>query len=251
MAHIFDLMSTVCGQINVLSDYYSGVDGVSIRNLPHLPNFIVVSVNRAEDTMPWIVKDPKEVSNIDIVTILDTGDPFTPIYMCVADNITQAIVDKVPIMVNYKGNKGPGVGYVIVVPKMVFGTDIDVEETAKLFKNLYFTLLDLDPNMQFKAEPAILRLYNSQKIRIYTYDLTMILVALGMANINMRSLFVMEEDRRPIDSFYTLSAFTPEEMPDDVRSSIYYILDEFCTDMDKLRDSVGSGKMLRTLLYKD
>ena len=46
MAHIFHVMSTITGQINILSDYYNNPSKSSIRKSPSIPEFVYASIDR-------------------------------------------------------------------------------------------------------------------------------------------------------------------------------------------------------------
>lgn len=250
MANTIDLIGNICGYINILADHYGGAN-VSIRDLPNLPHFVIVSTNRAVDTISGLLQDPEKPVNIDIVTILDNGDKYSPIYLCVVDNITKCIVDKVPIMINKDNIKKQGCGYVVCIPMKIFENDTTIDEVTTLLKDLYFTFVDFDPNMQYKAEPAIIRLANTDKVRIYTYDLTMVCMALGMLNINTQKMFMREDTRSPVDSYYTLTCFSNEELNENIRINLSSIFDQYANNIEELKDAVCSGKMIRNLLYKD
>lgn len=248
MAHIFEIMATTNGQLNNIFNYYNKISN-SIRKLPNIPTFLVVSVNRAIDNQPDIKTDENKAPEIDCVIKANTGDVFNPVYICVVDYIEKPVIDKVPIMVNQRDVSGPGLAYVVLLPMKIFD-DASFEEVAVTLKDLYFSILDLDSNMQFKAEPAIIKFSESTQIRVTTYDITMIYAALGCAYINLKSWF-QTEDGSPLESSHILNTFTDKELPEYYKKTVSASLDKYCKNIGTLRDSIGSGNLLKNVLYED
>lgn len=247
MAHIFDVLSTINGQLNILAKDYSGQG--KARHLNCAPDFIAMVINRAIDTIPGILEDPEKNASIEKPTLGSTGDYYNPVYLAVVDNITTAIVDKVPVMVNYKDAHGPGTAYIVGVPKKLFSDEITPENSATILRNIYIPILNMDKEMEYSASPAIIMLHNDNRIKISTYDLTMMLVAIGCININIRNWYVTENGN-PVDSSYAISAF-PEIKKDEIKESLIRVYEKHGKSINELRDSVANGKLVRVFMYKD
>jgi len=248
MAHIFDVMAKVNGQLNIISEHYFGISD-NLRSMPKVPSFLIVSINRSIDTQKNVLIDETKAPEIDIAIRTNANDLYNPIYICVAENLAVPIVDKVPVMINTQNASGPGVGYVVIVPKKIFEQSTKIDEISKILKDMYFSILDFDPNMQYKAEPAIIRLSESDKVRIMTYDITMIYAALGFVNINLRSWF--SNNGSTVSATHTVDAFTDKELSKSYKKRVAEVLDEFATDVPTLREGVGKGDMIRRALYED
>ena len=246
MAHIFDVMSTINGHLNNISRYYDGIT-TSIRSLSNIPNFLMTSVNRTISYYDDIIIDDSKVISIDLAMIADTGDKFNPVYICVASNIKAPAVDKVPIMVNYKSESGPGVGYMVLVPRTIFGKEAYLDDIGSVLKDLYFQVLNFDSNMEYEAGPDIIRLADSQKIKIDSYDLAMSYVALCFANINLKAW----SNNDPNSANYILDSFTEEQIPKYLRSKLYKIMTSYGSLVGNLRDSIETGNLLINIRTDD
>lgn len=247
MAAIFPIMSAINGQLNTFSKYYEG-EVKTINNLPRIPNFIVVSADRAIDTSPDILDNPDNDIVIDLVTRTNIGkdNDTTPIYLCTASNLKSAIVDKIPVVTsdyNYL------VGYSIIVPKKLYSNETSVEEASKILKNLYMSLLNLDKDMQYKADSAILYMYNSTKLKITTYDLTMILATVCLIHVNLKSWFVTDLGAQ-LDPVYTINGFTDNELPPKYKTHLRDLLIKYGKSVEFISDGIASGLLLRDYLYQ-
>lgn len=246
----FSIMSAINGQLNLFAKFYDGTNS-SIRSLSRVPNFVLVSINRATAIYQDILEIPDKDPIIDIVALTDSGDRKLPLYVCTIDNFMYPFVDKVPVMVNDEaGLPSPSIGYVIGIPKKIYKITTPIEDVAITLKQLYFRLLDLDPNMFYRAEPELIRLYNSPKAKVPTYDITMILVAIAMVNINLRSWFVNSFGEK-LDSVYAVDSLTDNELPPKFKTSVREVINKYGKTMDTLVDSVASGILLKDLLYND
>lgn len=248
MAHIFDVMTALCGHLNVLSKHY--FDNASVRTI-NPPPFLVLSISRAIDTKSSkdIFVDSKQGDPvIDIASIVDTGDNFNPLYVCVADNLKNSIVDRVPVIINYKDISGPGVGIIVIVPRALFGNATSVEQSARYLKDIYFKLLEFDPIMQYKPDATMLRYSENKNSPIPTYDLTMAYAALGCANINLRNWFTIN-DKQPLPAEYLLKGFDKGELDENTIKNIAYTLNKNAERVGNLRDSVANGDLLLYALY--
>lgn len=243
MAHIFDILSTITGQLNILSKDYSGQGRAHHLNCS--PDFLVMSVNRAIDTTPGLLEDPDKAASIEKPTVGSTGDHYNPVYIAVIDNITQAIVDKVPVMVNHKDAHGPGTAFIIGVPKKLFTTS-SAEDAAVILRNIYLSILDMDKDMEYSASPAIVMLHDDGRVKIKTYDLTMMLVAIGCININIRNWFVTDNGKSVGPSF-AISAFP--EFSDKVKDNLVRLYEKYGKNINDIRDAVANGKLVREFMY--
>ena len=247
MAHIFDILSTVNGQLNILTKDYNGQGRA--HHLNSSPDFVVMAVNRAIDNNPDILINPEKSATIERPTLGSTGDYYNPVYIVVVDNIATPIVDKVPVMVNYKDAHGPGTAIVLGVPKYLFDPDCSSSDAASFLRKIYTKLLDMDKEMSYSASPAILMLHDHKDVNIPTYDVTMMLVALGCININLRNWYV-SENGKPVDPSHAVEAF-PEIKSEELKQSLTRVLDKHCKNINEIRDAVGNGKLVRVFMYKE
>lgn len=247
MAHIFDVLSTINGQLNILTKDYSGQGRA--HHLNQTPDFVVMAVNRAIDTTPDLLEDPSKNASMEKPALGSTGDHFNPVYISVVDNITKPIIDKVPIMVNYKDSHGPGTAFIVGVPKKLFMDTISTEEAAKILRDIYLSVLDLDKEMEYSASPAIVMLHGDERVKIKTYDLTMMLVAIGCIHVNLRNWFVTDSGK-PVDPSFAISAF-PEFTSDKVKDGLMRIYEKHGKTINELRDAVANGKLVRLFMYKE
>ena len=145
MAHIFDVMGTVNGNLNLIFNHYQDKK-VTLRTIS-APDFLIVAICRAIDTKDpnYILIDPDAGDPEIVITMIgSTGDDFNPAYIAVAKNLKHPIIDRVPVMINHNDISGPGVAYIVIVPEALFENDTTIEESAKCLKELYFGLLEFD-----------------------------------------------------------------------------------------------------------
>lgn len=240
MAHIFDVMSTICGNLNSIYNQYDG-KGSFVNKLPNVPNIVMVCANRALDSN-------SNIATIDFTIRAKTGDPFSQVYLSIAEGIDNPVVDKVPFKYTdvKPENDGVGLAYIIIVPRKIFDENTTINEIARILKDIYFEILNFDHDMKYKAEPAILALADSDKVKIPTYDVMMIYIALGFANINLRSWYTMD-GRNPVGPEYTLQAFTEKELPEKYRNKIIKVLKTHATKIGILRDSLSGNLLFDTM----
>lgn len=245
MAHMFDVMSTITGQINILSDYYINPSKSSIRKLPSIPEFVYAAIDRYISRHEEIIYNRDRSIDAKICILSDTNDVFNPVYLTVITNITEPIIDKISIHVNHKDQSGAGIGYLLGIPKYAFSSDADAVNSSELLRKIYFGILALDPNMEYKPTPGILRVMNSKKIDIKSYDIQMIYIALCFMNVVMGNWF--GKGTKDIEE-YTLSSFTPEEMPEAIRNKTIKILNKFGSSNGNIRDSIEKGDLLKMIV---
>lgn len=250
MAHIFDVMSTVNGQLNILAKDYAGQGPT--RHLNNVPDFVIMAVNRAIDTNTSLLIESEKNASIEKPILGSTGDHYSPVYLGVVNNISTPIVDKVPIMANYKDAHGPGTAYIVGVPKKLFDPETTAEEVSTILRNIYFPLLNMDKEMEYAASPATLIIHNKPGVNIKTYDLTMTLVAIGCMYVNVRNWFVTDTGS-PVDATLILPAFPEFEKYNakSVEDGIVRTLGKYGKNINDLRDAVANGKLVRVFMYED
>lgn len=246
MAHIFDVMTALNGYLNRLYQHYTSKANIRTINPP---KFLTTTISRAIDNRnpEDILINKDEFPVFDLASMVDTGDNFNPIYIAPASNMQKAIVDKVPLIVNHKDECGPGVGYVIIIPNNIFTTN-DVDYTAMVLKDLYFDIVNYDPNLSFKVDASLIQHSENPKIYIPTYDITMAYAALGCAVINLKAWYVKWVSNEPISASYILDTFN-DEVSADKQKNIADVLDKYAVRIGSLRDAIGSGDLTLEILY--
>jgi hypothetical protein len=249
MAHIIDIMATINGQLNLISRWYDD-KSVILKSLPLTPNFVGVSTDRNVELNPNAKINKDDDAEIFKVILTDCGDIYTPIYVCITTNISKILIDKIPVYINRGTETGPGMAYIINIPEMMFSTDIDVMTCAEMLNSLYFGLLSYDLNMKYKAEIDLIKYYKNETLKIPTYDLEMIIFALGCGNINLKSWYGSSYGKNSIDSSYILSPFNENDIPENLRKGIIETLNKHANKIGMLRDSIGDGTLIMDALYE-
>lgn len=241
MAPIFDVLSTVNGQLNIISRHYTNRNSI-LRSLPSVPNFILGSLNKLIFENPDVVIDDDSNIVIDASILADTGDSFNPVYINIVSNINKSLIDKVPVIGKRKDtmSAAPGVAFLVYVPKIMFDDRTEIDDILIMLKNIYFGLLKFDPNMEYIANPAILNAAGKRKIS--SYDLTMTIVAICAMHINLRSWFGSTSN--PFSAKCTLDAFMDEEITDEIKEAIIPTIESYGTNIGNLRDSIENGNLL-------
>lgn len=250
MAHIISVMSTVNGQLNTISNWYYHNKKGSLRDLPNIPNFVYVSTDRSIEFYKNNKVDPEKESNIYKAVLCDTGDNYNPVYLCITTNIKNAMIDLVPVYINKNNDTGPGTAYVINIPEDIFSPDCEFGYCAEVLINLYFRLLSYDTNIKYKPEPAIIKYCKDERLKVPTYDLEMIITAIGYANINLYGWFNGSiEDS--INEFFNTSQFKNIEIPEDIKKGIVETLKRHaCNKISSLKDSIANGELIMDALYE-
>ena len=171
----------------------------------------------------------------------DTGDPFNPVYICVVSNINKPIIDKVPIVFNRGNVTGPGLAYIVYVPKVTFDDATDIADVSTILRHIYFGLISVDPYMTYDANPKILNIIDGNSF-IYSYDIAMLIVAISAMHINLRSWFGSKGSALPAK--YALEAFSDEEISQPVKDAITPVIEKYGISIGNLRDSIENGNLL-------
>ena len=251
MAHVFDVMVALNGYLNRLYQHYTTKANVRTINPP---KFLITTISREIDNRiseDILVNKDAGYPIVDLASIVDTGDNFNPIYIAPASNMKKAIVDRVPLMINHKDECGPDVGYVIIVPNDIFTTD-DINYTARVLRDLYFDIVNYDPNLSFKVDASMIQHSENPKMYISTYDITMAYAALAFAVINLKTWYVSWESNNknePVSASYLMNTFTDEEVSEDKKKNIVEVLDKYAIRIGSLRDAIGNGDLTLEILY--
>lgn len=174
MIHPFEIMNKVSNRIEILLKDYTGE--TMARSISKAPEFIAVCINRAIDIDSSIMIDPDEKIHINKPTVeVVNDDNFSPIYIAIATNINKPIIDKTAVSIDFKKSHGAGIATIVVLPETIFTTNKDV--AIVYIMDIFFKILNLDTEMEYKASPSILKFAESTKINISMYDITMMLAA--------------------------------------------------------------------------
>ena len=250
MAHIISVMSTINGQLNTISNWYYNGKRNSLRDLPNIPNFVYVSTDRSVDFHKENKIDSERDVDIYKAILCDTGDNYNPVYLCITTNIENVMIDTVPVYINKNSDTGPGVAYIVNIPEDIFSQDCNFDYCAEVLINLYFELLSYDPNMKYRPEAAIIKYSKDDRLKVPTYDLEMIITAIGYANINLYGWFNGSiEDS--INAFFNTSQFRDTEISEDIKKGIIETLKRHASNkISSLKDSIANGELIMDALYE-
>ena len=247
MAHMFDILSNITGQINLLTDYYYFRKIKTIRKLPEIPDFIYTVINRYLLKNNNIICSTDKQINVELCIVTDAGDAFSPVYIAVVNNISLPILDKIVVQVDHKDDYGLGNGIILCIPKITFADEADVDSLIPILKGIYFGILEFDSNMTYKPSDGMLRVANNPNININSYDLEMIYTAICCMNIIMRKWYNANKDIKVED--LTMYAFCDSNiLLDDDKNKIKTIISKFGTTIGDLRDALVNGKLLKAII---
>lgn len=247
MAHTFEVMSSVCGQLNSLSKDYMG--NGKARTMSKIMDSLCVSVGRAVTTIDDILIDKDKEAYVDKGIFASTGDKFHPVYVLSIKNIKKPFIDKITTMAKTNENNLV-VGTVIGVPYMIFDEDTSFNDVCKIIKDMYFQITDMDRNMSFNANFGVIKFSNSTKVRVPTYDLSMILAAVCCMYVNIKSWFSNDSaDSGP-------SRVPPEDMisaldtklSEEKIKGLVNTINRHASGVNDIRDSLVSGSIIRDFL---
>lgn len=236
MVHVFEIMSSLNGFLNVLYSHYL-YNGV-IRTIG-CPTFVSVAIGRANKKITGSEDEDVEIS---LVSVVDTHDSFSPLYVAVADNPdAKYYIEKIPVMVNKADESGPGVGLLVVIPKNIFNMNFDVDEALKIMKNIYFDIANLDDNLEYEINDTLLYAGVSGDDSIPIYDLTSALASIGCVYANAKSWF-SGTTKDIIDLIFG-------EENQEINESIAFSIDKHCSKIGMIRDSIADGSLLYDSLF--
>lgn len=246
MAHTFEVISSVCVQLNSLSKEYMG--NGKARTMSKIMDSLCISVGRSISTINDIIIDKEKDAYVDKGIFANTGDKFHPVYVLSIKNIKKPFIDTITTTARTNDNNLV-VGTVIGVPYMIFDENTSFNDVCKIIKDMYFQIVDMDRNMSFNANFALINFSNgTSKVRIPTYDLSMMLATVCCMYINIKSWFGNsdEPDFRvpPKDMIDTLDT----KLSDDKIKGLINTINRHASGVNDIRDSLVSGSIVRDFL---
>ncbi len=240
MAHIFDVMGSLSGQLNVLTGHYC--NNLLLNCIESVPTFIAITLDRNKR---FTTLTGGEDIEIDSIVISNTHDLFNPLYIVTATNIKSPTVLKAPTIVTKNDKTGPAIAYIVVIPKFIFKESTDIKDIIDVLKKMYFDLVNLDQNMTFKVTDTMLKLgnNNSEELFVPTYDLTMLYVAYGFIHIYIKNYF-------EASSLEIVNLILGEDYDETARSNLSDTLEKNCGNLSSLREAFGYGTLLSDALYE-
>jgi hypothetical protein len=247
MAHTFEIMSSVCGQLNSLSKDYMG--NGKARTMSKIMDSLCISVGRSIASIDDILIDKEKEAYVDKGIFASTGDKFHPVYVLSIKNIKKPFIDRITTMARTSDNDLV-VGMVIGVPYMIFDENTSFNDVCKIIKDMYFQILDTDKYMSFTANFGVIKFSDSSKVRVPTYDLSMVLAAVCCMYVNIKSWFSNNSD----DS--SSSRVPPEDMinaldtklSEEKIKGLVNTINRHAAGVNDIRDSLISGSIIRDFL---
>lgn len=246
MAHTFEVISSVCVQLNSLSKEYMG--NCKARTMPKIMDSLCISVGRSISAINDIIIDKEKDAYADKGIFANNGDKFHPVYVLSIKNIKKPFIDTITTTARTNDNNLV-VGTVIGVPYMIFDENTNFNDVCKIIKDMYFQIVDMDNNMSFNANFALINFSNgTSKVRIPTYDLSMMLATVCCMYINIKSWFGNsdEPDFRvpPKDMIDALDT----KLSDDKIKGLINTINKHASGVNDIRDSLVSGSIVRDFL---
>lgn len=246
MAHTFEVISSVCVQLNSLSKEYMG--NGKARTMSKIMDSLCISVGRSISAIDDILIDKEKDAYVDKGIFANTGDKFHPVYVLSIKNIKKPFIDTITTTARTNDNNLV-VGTVIGVPYMIFDENTSFNDVCKIIKDMYFQIVDMDRNMCFNANFALINFSSgTSKVRIPTYDLSMMLATVCCMYINIKSWFGNsdEPDFRvpPKDMIDALDT----KLSDDKIKGLINTINRHASGVNDIRDSLVSGSIVRDFL---
>lgn len=246
MAHTFEVISSVCVQLNSLSKEYMG--NGKARTMSKIMDSLCISVGRSISTINDIIINKEKDAYVDKGIFANTGDKFHPVYVLSIKNIKKPFIDTITTTARTNDNNLV-VGTVIGVPYMIFDENTSFNDVCKIIKDMYFQIVDMDRNMSFNANFALINFSSgTSKVRIPTYDLSMMLATVCCMYINIKSWFGNsdEPDFRvpPKDMIDALDT----KLSDDKIKGLINTINRHASGVNDIRDSLVSGSIVRDFL---
>lgn len=245
MAHTFEVISSVCVQLNSLSKEYMG--NGKARTMPKIMDSLCISVGRSISAINDIIIDKEKDAYVDKGIFANTGDKFHPVYVLSIKNINKPFIDKITTTARTSDNDLV-VGTVIGVPYMIFEENTSFNDVCKIIKDMYFQIVDMDRDMTFTANLSVLKFSDSTEVRVPTYDLSMVLAAICCMYINIKSWFSNSDEtdsRVPPEDM--IESFDPN-LPDEKIKKLVNTINRHAAGVNDIRDSLVSGSIVRDFL---
>lgn len=245
MAHILEVMTSVCSQLNYLAKEYFG-DGKA-RTMPKIMDSIYNSVDIASKSVPSI--DKREELTIDKGIFANNGDKSNPVYVISVKNLKEAYVDKF-VSINKSGDNELVNAMLIAVPYYVFENEADFSTVCDIIMKMYCKILDTDLNMEFDANSGILRFCQSNVVTVHSYDIEMMLSAVLCTWTNIKSWFKnYDRDDNQVPPEDMLEIFSATEMPDNIRTGCIDVINRHGNGgTNDIRDGIVSGSILKDFI---
>ena len=246
MAHTFEVISSVCSQLNSLSKEYMG--NSKDRTMSKIMDSLCISVGRSISAIDDIIIDKEKDAYVDKGIFANNGDKFHPVYVLSIKNIKKPFIDTITTTARTNDNNLV-VGTVIGVPYMIFDENTSFNDVCKIIKDMYFQIVDMDRNMSFNANFALINFSSgSTKVRVPTYDLSMMLATVCWMYINIKSWVGKsdEPDFRvpPKDMIDALDT----KLSDDKIKGLINTINRHASGVNDIRDSLVSGSIVRDFL---
>ena len=192
--------------------------------------------------------DKEKDAYVDKGIFANNGDKFHPVYVLSIKNIKKTFIDTITTTARTNDNNLV-VGTVIGVPYMIFDENTSFNDVCKIIKDMYFQIVDMDRNMSFNANFALINFSSgSTKVRVPTYDLSMMLATVCCMYINIKSWFGNsdEPDFRvpPKDMIDALDT----KLSDDKIKGLINTINRHASGVNDIRDSLVSGSIVRDFL---
>ena len=245
MAHTFEVISSVCVQLNSLSKEYMG--NGKARTMSKIMDSLCISVGRTISSISDIIIDKEKDAYVDKGIFANTGDKFHPVYVLSIKNINKPFIDKITTTARTSDNDLV-VGTVIGVPYMIFEENTSFNDVCKIIKDMYFQIVDMDRDMTFTANLSVLKFSDSTEVRVPTYDLSMVLAAICCMYINTKSWFSNSDEtdsRVPPEDM--IESFDPN-LPDEKIKKLVNTINRHAAGVNDIRDSLVSGSIVRDFL---
>ena len=241
MAHVFDVMASLSGQLNVLTGHYC--NNTMLNCIESVPTFIAVTLDRNKRFTKLMDGEDIEIASI---VISNTHDIFNPLYIVTATNVETPMVLKAPTVVTKGDKTGPAIATVVVLPKLIFNESTDIKDIVKILKETYFGLLNTDPNIKYKASDTMLQLGNDNDhdvVFVPTYDLTMLYAVYGFIHIYIKNYF-------EATSSEIVNIILGEDYDSNSKRALSDTLEKTCGSLSSLREAFGLGTLLSDAIYE-
>ena len=241
MAHVFDVMASLSGQLNVLTGHYC--NNTMLNCIESVPTFIAVTLDRNKRFTKLMDGEDIEIASI---VISNTHDIFNPLYIVTATNVETPMVLKAPTVVTKGDKTGPAIATVVVLPKIIFNESTDIKDIVKILKETYFGLLNTDPNIKYKASDTMLQLGNDNDhdvVFVPTYDLTMLYAVYGFIHIYIKNYF-------EATSSEIVNIILGEDYDSNSKRALSDTLEKNCGSLSSLREAFGLGTLLSDAIYE-
>ena len=241
MAHVFDIMASFTGQLNVLSSHY--FDNMLLNDITSIPDFISIGLDRHLR----FIAEKDETVDVDSLVLTSTHDIFNPLYIAVTSSDKPAVL-KLPTIVTKDDKTGPAVATLVVVPKAIFSLsqDLDIHYVVNTLKSIYFDIANMDPNLSYNLSDKMITVGNKNdsecKLYVPTYDLTILYSVYSFIHIYIKKYF-------EASSLDIAQILLPDA--DNDAKILSMTFEKNCKSISSLRESFANGSILKDALYEE